>query len=158
MFFSRDIFLCGSLHPIPPVYTAFHMKGYLFVLCLPINWIMLPPHHPESVFSQVTNDLHAIKFEEFFQSLSSLTSQWHLMLLIASSLLRYFLPLASFFLFFSYLSENASLVSFGSSFSSNWLLNVGVPKICIIFSPYTLPLGNFIHNYGMYPIFISLVR
>ena len=23
---------------------------------------MLPPHHPESVFTQVTNDLHAIKF------------------------------------------------------------------------------------------------
>ena len=42
-FFSRDIFLCGPLHPIPPVYTAFHMKGYLFVLCLPVNWIVLPP-------------------------------------------------------------------------------------------------------------------
>lgn len=60
---------------------------------------MLPPHHPESAFTQVTNDLHAIKFKEFFQLLSSLTSQWHLTLLIASSLLRYFLPLASFLCF-----------------------------------------------------------
>ena len=116
---------------------------------------MLPPHHLESGFIQVTNDLHAIKFKEFFQLLSSLTSLWHLTLLIASSLLRYF---SLFSLFFSYLSENASLVSFGSSLSSNWLLNVGVPQICIIFFPYTLSPGNLIHDYGMYPIFISLLR
>lgn len=118
---------------------------------------MLPPHHyPESTFTQVTNDLHAIKFKEFFQSLSYVASQWYLTLLTASSLLRHFLPLAS--LFFSYLSENALFVSFGGSFFSNWLFNVGVPQICIIFSPYTLSLGNLVYDHVMYPIFISLLR
>ena len=118
---------------------------------------MLPLHHyTKSAFTQVTNDLQAINIKGFFQSSSYLTSQWHLILLTASSLSSRCLLLASF-LCFSPVSEN-SLVSFRVSFFSNWLLNVGVPQICIIFTLYTLSQGNLIHDHGMYLIFISLLR
>ena len=36
----------GHFFCVAPVYTAFHMKDYLFVLCLPVNWIVLPPQYP----------------------------------------------------------------------------------------------------------------
>lgn len=60
-------------------------------------------------------------------------------------------------LLFSYLSEN-SYSSFGGLFYSTWLINVQDLQSCLIFSLYTLSLGNLIHAYGMYLIFISLLR
>lgn len=42
----QHVLLQGHFFCVAPVYTAFHMKDYLFVLCLPVNWIVLPPQYP----------------------------------------------------------------------------------------------------------------
>lgn len=122
----------------------------------PISIMLLPHHYPKSVFTLVTNDLHAIKSKICFQSLSYLTAQWPLTLFTTSSLLRHFLLFACCFCFSPTSLRTLSWFCFELIFFSNWLLNVGDLRSCLNFSLYAFSLGNLMHGHGMYMLCLYL--